>query len=403
MFPNRPTNALDLLLLSCTSAAMCAHSTAAAAATPAPATVSTGNPAACAELSDDHARLACYDLAVGRTSAGAPATLSPPKETASAQLPQTSAADRAVTTGMDADSRAPSDASAASVAAVSGNGLTLPTPAESAPSDKRSLSARWELDAADKRGTFNLRPYKLNYLLPVRWSSSPNTLPASPNPNNRVGQPLDLENIEAKFQISFKTKLTEGLFGKYGDLWAGYTQQSNWQLYSNSAPFRDTIYEPEILSVFRSNLHLGGGLRLRMLSLALNHQSNGRGLPQSRSWNRLIGTAGFEYGNFQLIGRAWQILGRGSLLNDNPDIAHYLGRGDLQARWYAGEHALSITARGPLLHKHSRGALLAEWNFPIHRNFKGYLQASSGYGETLLDYNHRQTTFGLGISIVDWQ
>ena len=62
-----------------------------------------------------------------------------------------------------------------------------------------------------------------------------------------------------------------------------------------------------------------------------------------------------------------------------------------------------VTARGPLLHKHSRGALLAEWNFPIHRNFKGYLQASSGYGETLLDYNHRQTTFGLGISIVDWQ
>ncbi len=399
MFPTRPANALGLLLLSCASAAMCAHSTGATAATPAAA----ANPAACATLSDDHARLACYDLAVGRTSAGAPDALNPPRETAPAQLPQTDAADRAGIANTDAGNRAPSAVLTASSATPSGNGLTPPAPAESSASDRRSLSARWELDAADKRGPFNLRPYKLNYLLPARWSSSPNTLPVSPNPDNRVSQPLDLRNIEAKFQISFKTKLTEGLFGKYGDLWAGYTQQSNWQLYSNSAPFRDTIYEPEILSVFRSNLHLGGGLRLRLLSLGLNHQSNGRGLPQSRSWNRLIGTAGFEYGNFQLIGRAWQILGRGSLLNDNPDIAHYLGRGDLQARWYAGEHALSITARGPLLHKHSRGALLAEWNFPIHRNFKGYLQAFSGYGETLLDYNHRQTTFGLGISIVDWQ
>lgn len=401
MFSTRPTNALGLLLLSCASAAMCAHCTAAAAATPAPAAVSTGNPAACAKLSDDHARLACYDLAVGRTSAGAPATLSPSRETASAQLPQTSAADRAGTA--DTDSHTPSDASAASTAAASGNGLTLPTQAESDPSDKRSLSARWELDAADKRGPFNLRPYRLNYLLPARWSSTPNVRPYSPNPNNVVSQALDLRHAEAKFQISFKAKLTEGLFGRHGDLWAGYTQQSNWQLYNDSSPFRDTIYEPEIMSVFRSKLHLGGGLRLRLLSFGLNHQSNGRGLPQSRSWNRLIGTAGFERGNFQLMARAWHILRSGNLLSDNPDIDHYLGHGDLLARWYAGEHALSLTARGPLVRKHPRGSLLAEWNFPIHRNFKGYLQVFSGYGETLLDYNHRQTTLGFGVSLVDWQ
>ncbi len=327
--------------------------------------------AACAALSADAERLACYDRAIDRQRAA-------PPDTASVAV--------AITPGTPAqqDPR-----------------LAPPHGTPAFPSDKRSLSAKWELDAEDKHGTFNLRPYKLNYLLPVRWSNSPNYLPGSPNPDNTLTRPLDLRHGEAKFQISFKTKLTEGLFGPYGDLWAGYTQQSNWQVYGNSAPFRDTVYEPEIMSVFRTNLDFGNGLRWRVTSLGLNHQSNGRGLPQSRSWNRLMASAGFEYGDVQVIARAWHILRHGNQLSDNPDIGHYLGHGDVQARWYAGEHALSLTARGPFLSRPG-GAWMADWNFPIHRNFKGYVQFFSGYGETLLDYNRRQNTIGIGVSLVDW-
>lgn len=295
-FLPRPTNALGLLLFSCTASAAAASSTSAI------------NPAACAALAADHERLACYDQAVGRSDGNIPGTSA--NTPAEATLPDAST------------NVAAHEASAAHPPSTSfsGNGITHP---ETTPSDKRSLSARWELDAADKRGPFNLRPYRLNYLLPARWSNTPNVQPYSPNPNNAVSQPIDLRRAEAKFQISFKAKLTEGLFGRHGDLWAGYTQQSNWQLYNSSSPFRDTIYEPEIMAIFRSNLHLGGGLRLRLLSFGLNHQSNGRGLPQSRSWNRLIGTAGFERGNFQLMARTWYILRSGNLLSDNPDIGHY--------------------------------------------------------------------------------
>lgn len=35
-------------------------------------------------------------------------------------------------------------------------------------------------------------------------------------------------------------------------------------------------------------------------------------------------------------------------------------------------------------------------------NLRAQLQVSTGYGETLVDYNHAQTTVGLGLAFVAW-
>jgi len=106
---------------------------------------------------------------------------------------------------------------------------------------------------------------------------------------------VDYGNYEAEFQLSLKVKVWQGIFGKRGDLWIGYTQKAHWQLYNirYSRPFRELNYEPEIILNFPTNFPLLG-FRTRMLGLAFIHQSNGRTLPLSRSWNRLVAHAGFE-------------------------------------------------------------------------------------------------------------
>lgn len=119
-------------------------------------------------------------------------------------------------------------------------------------SEAQSLSSRWELDSAYRNGTFNIVPYKPIYVLLGNWSSNPNRMPQSENPDYSVSEEIPLNATELKFQLSFKTKVLQGIFGGHGDFWVAYTQSSRWQLYNQalSRPFRETNYEPEAMLTF---------------------------------------------------------------------------------------------------------------------------------------------------------
>lgn len=266
------------------------------------------------------------------------------------------------------------------------------------------LDSRWELSPESKLGTWNIRSYQPVYLMPGFWTSNKNELPESENPNNIETEKQNLTSTEAKFQLSLKTKAVENILGDNGDLWLGYTQSSRWQVYNSeeSRPFRETNYEPEASLIFRTNYDLLG-LNWRMVGLTINHQSNGRSDPLSRSWNRVMLNLGFEKDNFALMVRPWYRFEEKREDDNNPEIKNYIGRGDMTAFYRYKEHDFSLMLRHTLKGgDENRGAVQFDWSFPISGRLRGQFQLFDGYGESLIDYNHRATYVGLGVSLMNW-
>jgi phospholipase A1 len=269
---------------------------------------------------------------------------------------------------------------------------------------KRTMSERWELNHADKRGTFLLSPYKPIFILPTRWSSNPNEQPYSGNGNpDYVADPgVNYNNIEAKFQLSFKAKVLESVLWGKADLWIAYTQKSHWQLYNAtlSRPFREINYEPEVILNFPVNFQFLG-IHAKMVGVAFNHESNGKSLPFSRSWNRIVFHAGFEAGDWSFYVKPWLKIRAED--DENPDINTYVGKAELNVIYTAKGNVFSfVGSHNFQFDRTLRGAGTFSWSYPIKGNLKGHFQVSHGYGETLIDYNNLQTTIGIGISLVEW-
>jgi phospholipase A1 len=263
----------------------------------------------------------------------------------------------------------------------------------------------WELTPATKRGTFTVRTYLPNFVLPAHYTSSINTSPSSPT--HPAGPPrADYQPVEAKLQVSLRAKVIQGLVLPDADLWFAFTQRSLWQVWNpqESSPFRSTDYQPEAIYVVPIPPRLGtlpGGWTWRMTQLGLAHQSNGQGDALSRSWNRAWVSAAFDHGEFGLTLKAHRRIGETGD-DDNPDLTRYIGDGEITASWLPGLATSSLTWRISL-HSLQRGSLQLDWTYPVNRaqpaGLRWYAQLFTGYGETLLDYNHRQTTLGLGVTL----
>ena len=268
------------------------------------------------------------------------------------------------------------------------------------------LGQMYDLDANDPHGILTVREHNPMYLMPVWYNSSPNYAPSSPTRGVALQERFsDQKRIETKMQVSFKSKIAEDLFKSRADLWFGYTQKSDWQIYNQgrrSAPFRNTDYEPEIFITQPVKSQLPWGGRIRMLGVGFAHQSNGQSRPESRSWNKVYAMAGMEWGKLTVIPRVWmRLFDSSGEDNDNPDLTKYLGYGDVKLQYRLNDkHNFSTTLRyNP---KSGYGAAEAAYTFPIKGKLQGVVRGFHGYGESLIDYNHRQSGIGFGLMFNGW-
>ncbi|WP_377705000.1 phospholipase A [Pseudoduganella sp. UC29_71] len=335
----------------------------------------------CSVLGDPSARLACYDALAKK----GPLASTPP---AAGAAPGTQAAP----VGEAAAVIAPAVAAAKAEAAP-----TAMAAVEAAEPEKElsRMVQRWELDQPSKRGVFSFSPHRDTYLLLANYSNGTNDGPFK----DFTPAGLKSQHVELSYQLSFKMKMMESIANSPFDLWFAYTQQSFWQAYNRSAssPFRETNYQPELMAVAPLNFGVGDA-RLRYVNFGLVHQSNGQTSTLSRSWNRLYAEVGGEWGqHFSATVRLWQRLDNAKSDNDNIDISQYMGRGDVRVAYRNAGHEYSLLARRNLSTHH--GFLQLGWNFPLRDNLKGYLQGSSGYGQSLIDYNYAQMSIGAGVLV----
>ena len=273
--------------------------------------------------------------------------------------------------------------------------ISFSTPAaEEEPSAiDRRMALEWEI----RDNPFAITPHRPTYILPLSYNSRLNDAPYE-----GTDPGLAAEHDEIKFQLSFKVPLVKGLLLGQGFLSFGYTQQSFWQAYSgnHSSPFRETNHEPEILFVLPVRYQVFG-LNGRMAGLTLNHQSNGRSEPLSRSWNRIMLDFVLEKDGFYMDFKPWWRIPESKGSDDNPDIEDYLGNFELRALKLYRDHSLGIMLRNNL-QSENRGAVQLDYTFPIGKRLNGYVQLFNGYGESLIDYDHYSNRIGVGIMLTNW-
>lgn len=241
---------------------------------------------------------------------------------------------------------------------------------------------------------FTLYPYDTNYVIYTDTSNINKQAIQSYNWANNA------RHDELKFQLSLAFPIWRGIAGDNSVLGASYTQRSWWQISNSkeSSPFRETNYEPQLFLAWATDYELFGWT-LREAEYGFNHESNGRADPTSRSWNRVYARYMAQHGNWQVEIKPWYRIPESKSNDDNPDITKYMGYYQLKVAYALGDSVISVTSHYNWNTGYGSGEL--GWSYPITRHARFYTQLFSGYGESMIDYNHRQTRIGVGIMMND--
>ncbi|WP_440617191.1 phospholipase A [Cysteiniphilum sp. 6C5] len=237
-----------------------------------------------------------------------------------------------------------------------------------------------------------IEPDGQNYILPYFYTKD--------IPMTGINQSRGRNNYEVKFNLAFRAQLWNNIFGSPISWFFSYHQVSYWQLYTNSAYFRETNYTPSTYVSYR----FPTSSIVHSLDLGVVHQSNGQGGADERSWNRAFANVTFAYKKHLLLSiKPWYRIDSALGMRDyNPDITDYLGHGNIILSYAVYGNELTLKSRNNFESGFKRGAIELTWSFPVYKGIRGFVDAFTGYGQSLIEYNQYTNSIGIGIDFSDY-
>lgn len=217
---------------------------------------------------------------------------------------------------------------------------------------------------------------------------------------------------KSKFQLSFKYKLFNDAFdsqmvrGFMDGFHLAYTQTSYWDLSSDSKPFDDTSYKPELFYLMPKIDLNTPWIKAFGIKTGFQHESNGKDDIVSRSTNfayieSILAFSLTDKHFLAISPRIWAYVGNDN--DTNPDLYKYRGYFNLLAK--IGD------PDGLVLETNTRWAeegpsLQADLSYPLTSLFQNklnlylHLQYFNGYAERLVEYQKKEEILRLGFSLI---
>jgi phospholipase A1/A2 len=222
------------------------------------------------------------------------------------------------------------------------------------------------------------------------------------------------EPFDGKFQFSFKYRFlnTDGTLVRrwpwLSGVHLGFTQTSFWDLAAESTPFEDTSFKPELFYLWEDLDIAPWWPQTRFgLKFGFQHESNGQSEAASRSINiayirpKVVFKLSHAF-ELSLAVQTWFYVGS---LSDNATIRRFRGWSSLSASLSKRDSMLlSSHVRGNP--STGKGSVQIDFSYLLNKLFLRnlalyvYAQFFTGYGESLLDFDQRDTHFRVGFAIV---
>lgn len=232
------------------------------------------------------------------------------------------------------------------------------------------------LEDSDNEAVFKMQEHNANYFV--------------------MGKP------DTKVQFSFKFK-----FFKKTPVYLGYTQTMFWELFKeNSNPFSELNYNPEIFYRWENV-----GSLIKEINFGFAHLSNGKDEEQSRSvdslYIRLMSYAKYPFGLPAVVVDLRYLHNRDLT---NKDIRDFYGPVVLkfyfnklgQKVFHSEELFLEYYNGGDFAEDFSKSSVRVSMRFKLWDSSaapKVFMQYFNGYGENLANYNVREESYRIGLSI----